>query len=122
MKLMGLSNLLACVSYIEKLTQNLPEGTNDLKMLTLIKNSIGNNLDLKEISEITSIKVLMNYINTKYQGSPTLLNDFLKPIREAKDPWSKKISISNIHICLNLYSRLKSVKLFQVRDSAFGFV
>ena len=68
-KLMGLSNFLACVSYIEKLTQNLPEGTNDLKMLTLIKNSIGNNLDLKEISEITSIKVLMNYINTKYQGS-----------------------------------------------------
>ena len=36
-KLMGPSNVLAWVVYIEKITKNLPEGTNDLKMLTLIK-------------------------------------------------------------------------------------
>ena len=61
--------------------------------------------------EDTSIKVLMNYSNSKYLGSPSLLNGSLKPIREAKDPWSKKIYLSNIQICLNLYSILKSVKL-----------
>ena len=76
-----------------------------------MKYSIGNKWDLKEIAEITNIKELMNYINTKLLGSPSLLNDSLKPIREAKNPWSKRISISNIQICLNLYSRLKSVKL-----------
>ena len=52
----------------------------------------------------------MNYINTKYLGSSSLLNDSLKQIRETKDPRSKKILISNIQICLNLHSRLKSVK------------
>ena len=94
-----------------KITQNFPEGLNDLEMLSLIKNSIGNKWDLKDISEITLIKVVMNYINTKYLGSLSLLNDSLKPNREAKDPWSKKISISNIQICLNLFSRRKLVKL-----------
>ena len=53
----------------------------------------------------------MNYLNSKYLKSPSLLHDSLKPIRNTKDPWSKKISISNIQLCLNLYSRLKSVKL-----------
>ena len=95
----------------KKLTQNLPDGINDLDMLSFMKNSIGNKWDLKEISEITFIKVLMNYINTKYLGSPSLHNDSLKPIREAKDPCCMKISISNIQNYLNLYSRLKSVKL-----------
>ena len=41
-KLMDPSNFLALVIYIEKLTKNLPEGTNDLKTLSLLKNSIGN--------------------------------------------------------------------------------
>ena len=36
-KLMGPSNCMAWVSYIEKITKNLREGTNDLKMLRLIK-------------------------------------------------------------------------------------
>ena len=53
----------------------------------------------------------MNYINTKYLGSPSLLNNSLKQIREAKDPWSMRISISNMQICLNLYFKLRSVKL-----------
>ena len=64
-KLMGPSNSLTSVSYIEKLTQNLPEGTNDLKILILVKISLGNIWNLKEIAEITNIKVLMNYINTQ---------------------------------------------------------
>ena len=39
------------------------------------------------------------------------MNDILKPIRDCKDPWSKMISISNIQLCLNLFSRLKAVKI-----------
>ena len=74
----------------EKLTQNFPEENNDLKMRSLIKNSIGNKWDLKEISEITPIKVLMNHINAKYLRSPSLLNDSLKPIREPKDPGPRR--------------------------------
>ena len=67
--------------------------------------------DMKEIEEITSIKVLITYINNKYLSNTSLLNDSLKCIRDAKDPLSKGVSISNIQICINTYERMKSVKL-----------
>ena len=35
-KLMGPSNSLTSMSYIEKLTQNLPDGINNLKILSLV--------------------------------------------------------------------------------------
>ena len=89
---------------ISSLTQKLPEATSDLKILPLIKNSISNKYDLKEIEEINCVKVLMSYLNSMYLSSPSLLHD-------AKDPWSKMIFISNIQLCLNLYSHLKAVKL-----------
>ena len=47
---------------------------------------------------MSDVKVLMDYLNSKY---------------DSKDPWSKIVSISNIQLCLNLYSRHKSVKLDQ---------
>ena len=74
------------MAHIEKLTQNLPKSASDLKMLSLIKNLISNKWDLKEIVEISDVKVLMQYINSKYLGSPSLLSDSLKPIKDAKDP------------------------------------
>ena len=73
----------------------------------MIKNSIINQYDLKEIETINNVKVLKDYLNS------SLPQDSLKPISGAKDPWTKMISTSNIHLCLNLYSRLKSVKLYQ---------
>ena len=57
------------------------------------------------------VDVLIKYFNSKYLSSPSLLSDSLKPVRECKDPWTKNISISNIQLCLNLFSRLKAVKL-----------
>jgi len=81
----------------------------DLKILSLIKISIVNKYDLREIEEMSDVKVLMDYLNSKYLGSPNLLNDSLQPTLDAKEPCSKKVSISNIQLCLNLYSRLKSV-------------
>ena len=53
----------------------------------------------------------MQYINSKYLGSPFLLSDSFKPIKDTKESWTKKVSINNIQLCLNLYARLKSVKL-----------
>ena len=35
----------------------------------------------------------------------------MKPLRDCKDPWSKNVSISNIQLVHNLYSRLKAVNL-----------
>ena len=84
-----------------------------MKILSLIKNSITNKYDLKDIEEINSVKVLIEYLNSKYLGSPSLLHDSLKPIRDSKDSWSKMISISNVQMCLNLFSRLKAGKLDQ---------
>ena len=94
---------------ISSLTQKLPESTLDLKILNLIKNSISNKHDIREIEEINSVDILMKYFNSKYLSSPSLLNDNLKPIRDCKDLWSEMISISNIQLCLNLFSRLKAV-------------
>ena len=53
----------------------------------------------------------MQLQNSKYLGTPSFLINSLKPIKDAKDPWSKKVSVNNIHLCLNLHVRLKSVKL-----------
>ena len=111
--LRGPSNFLAWIEKISSLTKKLPETTSNLKVLSLIKNSITNRYDLKEIEEINSVKVLMEYLNSKYLGSPSLLHDSLKPIRDSKDSWSKMISISNVQMCLNLFSRLKAGKLDQ---------
>ena len=69
-----------------------------MKMLSLIKNSILNKWDLKEIEEFSDVKVLMQYINSKYIGSPSLLSDCLKSMKDAKDPWAKKVSINNIQL------------------------
>ena len=110
-KLRGPSNFLAWIKHISSLTQKLPEITQDLKILSMIKISIINKYDLKDIEEINSVKALMGYLDSKYLGSPSLLHDCLKPICYANDAWTKIISISNIQMCLNLYSRLKSVKL-----------
>ena len=72
-----------------------------------------NKYDLKDIEEISDMKVLMDYLNSKYLGSPSLLHVSSQQICDSKDPWSKIVSISNIQLCWNLYSRLKSVKLDQ---------
>ena len=109
MKLRGPSNFLAWIEHIGSRTQT--EYTFDLKIMSLIKNSIVNKYYLKEIEEISDVKVLMDYLNNKYLGSSNLLHDSLKPIGDAKAPWSKIVNISNIQLCLNLYSRLKSIKL-----------
>ena len=47
MKLRGPSNFLAWMENISSLTQRLSESTSDLKILSLIKNSISNKYDLK---------------------------------------------------------------------------
>ena len=112
-RLLGSSNFLVWMEHINSLTQKLPETASHLKIWSLIRNSITNKYDLKEIEEINDVKILMEYLNSKYLGSPSLLHDSLKPIGDAMDPLSKLISISNIKMCLNLYSRLKSVKLDQ---------
>ena len=95
-KLRGPSNFLAWMEYISSLTQKLPESASDLKILSLIKNSNSNKLDIKEIEGINSVEDLMKYFNSRYLSSPSLLNDSLKPIRDCKDPWSKMITISNL--------------------------
>ena len=85
-KLRSPSNFLTWMENISSLTQKLPESTPDLKILSIIKNS-------------------------KYLSSPSLLSDSLKPLRDCKDPWTKNVSISNIQVFLNLYSRLKAVNM-----------
>ena len=65
------------MEHTSSLTQKLPETTSDLKILSLIKNNITNKYDLKEIEEINDMKVLMEYLNSKYLGSPSLLHDSL---------------------------------------------
>ena len=108
-KLGGPSNFMAWMENISSITQKLPESTLDLKILSIIKNSIGNKYDLKEIEEMNSVDVMMKFLNSKYLSSPSLLSDSLKPLRDCKDPWTKNVSISNIQLSLNLYSRLKAV-------------
>ena len=110
-KLRGPSNFLAWMENISSITQKLPESTSDLKILSIIKNSIGNRYDQKEVEEMNSVDVLMKFLNSKYLSSPSLLSDSLKPLKESKDPWTKNVSISNIQLALNLYSRLKAVNL-----------
>ena len=68
-KLCGLSNFLTWMENISSLTQKLPESTPYLKILSLIKNSISNTHDIKEIEEINSVEVLMKYFNSKYLSS-----------------------------------------------------
>ena len=51
MNFRGPSNFLAWIEHIESLTLKLPESTSDLKILSLIKISIINKYDLKEIEE-----------------------------------------------------------------------
>ena len=68
-KLRGPSNFLAWMENISSLTQKIPESTPDLKILSLIKNSISNTHDIKEIEEINSVEVLMKYFNSKYLSS-----------------------------------------------------
>ena len=60
---------------------------------------------------MSSVDVMMKYLNSKYLSSPSLLSDSLKPLRDCKDPWTKNVSISNIQLSLNLFSRLKTVNL-----------
>ena len=110
-KLRGPLNFLAWMENISSLTQKLPESTFDLKILSLIKNSIGNKYDLMEVEEMNSVDVMRKYLNSKYLSSPSLLSDSLKPLRDCKDPWAKNVSISNIQLSLNLFSRLKAVNL-----------
>ena len=110
-KLRGPSNFLAWMENIFSLTQKLPESTSDLKILSIIKNSIRNKYYLREVKEINSVDVMMKFLNSKYLSSPSLLSDSLKPLRDCKDPWTRNVSISNIHLSLNLYSRLKAVNM-----------
>ena len=51
-KLRSPSNFLAWMENISSLTQKLPESTPDLKILSIIKNSIGNKYDLTEVEEM----------------------------------------------------------------------
>ena len=60
---------------------------------------------------MNSVDVMMKFLNSKYLSSPSLLSDSLKPLRDCKDPWTKNVSISNIQLSLNLYSRLKALNL-----------
>ena len=98
-KLRSPSNFLAWIEYIGSLIQKLPESTSDLKILSLIKNSIVNKYDLKEIEEISDVKVVMDYLNSKYLGLPSLLHDSLKPICDAKG-LGRKLSASVISSCV----------------------
>ena len=57
LRLRGPSNFLAWMEHISSLTQKLPESTSDLKILSLIKNSITNKYNLKDIEEILTLMV-----------------------------------------------------------------
>ena len=75
-KLRGPSNFLALIEHISSLTQKLPESTSDLKILSMIKNSIINQYDLKEIETINNVKVLMDYLNSSLRiivSSPSVM-------------------------------------------------
>ena len=89
-KLRGPSNFLAWMENISSLTQKLPESTSDLKILSIVKNSIGNKYDLKEVEEMTV-------------SSPS-------EIVRTQGPKMSQYP-SNIQLSLNLYSRLKAVNL-----------
>ena len=88
-KLRDPSNFLAWMENISSITQKLPESTSDLKILSIIKNSIDNRFDQKEVEEMNSVDVLMKFLNPKYLLSQSLLSDSLKPLKESKDPWTK---------------------------------
>jgi len=64
-QLPGPSNFLSWMEHISSLTQKLPESTSDLKILSLIKNSIRNKYNLKEVEEINCVEVLMGYLNSE---------------------------------------------------------
>ena len=62
------SNFLGWMENISSLTQKLPESTSDIKILSLIKNSISisNRYKHKENEEMNLVDVMIKYFNLKY--------------------------------------------------------
>ena len=105
-KLNGEGNLLFWLKCITQTTELMPPNTCELKLTTMIKNSIEDKEDTQQISSMTRIVQIHGYIKAKYMNSPSLTRETLRPIENCKWPTSRRQAISNIELTLNIMNLL----------------
>ena len=110
-KLLGKSNFLAWLSNMENILKKVPKHCMDLRIVSLLKESIANRNDEEAIKNMSQTSDITGYLELKYLSDPSLVEQTIMPIEKLKEPSNAIQAINNIEKVLNIMRSIDHAKL-----------
>ena len=113
----GEENFLQWIRNYENLKEQIGS-SDELKLVTLIKSSLGNKEDVRITQAMSSLNDILKYLYKKYLNSSSLLHSTLKPVMNLLPPRNMKDCIKNIEETLNIIQVLVSNNVIEQIDDS----